>query len=703
MKSFIKSLKNSEKPKWLGNINFQLFICSLILFLVAHFIYSWTEFSFEYDYVVGSIVKEDIVLQSDYIDVKATNIIKENVKYDVEDITTIDGSVYALAKENISDFYNEAYEIRAEHAEDEVYLIRVFKHFLKEQMELSVEELGYLASMDEIELRLTESYIYDVLKEILSSGVTDENIIKQKQRAEVYFENLDQLSEEVKPIIAKIVNIHVIPNSHRDDAATEKLIDEMVSKVENVVKPAGSVIGTAGEPLDIYAYNVIAELGLNEIHTFEQKLPLLSMDVFILLILVVMSIVLSQQYHAKSKQKKVKNKEIYLNFSIMLFMFLVTFGFNSLSPYMLPIAVVAMIISILEDPIIGITYSFFLTVLYGVLFGLPVEIISFTMLGCMISAISVYKVFQRGRIFLAGLSVSLINAMVIIALSFIAKDSVSVALENTMYGVLSGLLCSIITIGSLPLWESLFKSLTPLKLLELANPNHPLLKKMLLEAPGTYHHSILVANLSEGAAHDIDADPLLARVGAYFHDVGKLERPFLYMENQYDGHNPHDLFVPRVSAQIIKDHIKRGLALGKKYKLPKEILEFIEQHHGTTMIKYFYHKAKENAEEEAVDQSAYTYEGPKPLHKEIAIVMLADSVEAAVRSLKKPDKDSVKTLIHKIVQGKIREQQLNDCDLTLKEIELITNSFVSSLSSAFHERIEYPEMEETEHQLNIIK
>jgi hypothetical protein len=308
----------------------------------------------------------------------------------------------------------------------------------------------------------------------------------------------------------------------------------------------------------------------------------------------------------------------------------------------------------------------------------------------MVSALMVDKVFQRGRIFLAGVLISIIYGVMILSGASLSTMGMQSFLIQLSYGLSSGLLCSIITIGSLPLWEILFKILTPIKLLEYANPNHPLMKKMLLEAPGTYHHSIMVANLSEAAAHEINCNTFLTRVGAYFHDIGKTEKPYFYVENQYNGHNPHDQFVPMVSAKIIKDHVTKGIQLGKKFRLPKEIIEFIEQHHGTTRIQYFYQKALEYEDEQDIDHQIYTYEGPMPSTKEIAIVMLADSVEAAVRSLKKPNQAMIADLIAKVIQNKIKDKQLNDSALTLSEIECIQNSFVSNLTSAFHERIEYP-------------
>jgi len=696
MKSILKRfIKESEIGNWFKSIKVQLFISCVLIFIVLHLTYSLSLFSFEYDYNVGAQVTDNIMLEADYHDQIATELLKEQVKYEIDAIYTIDPKVYVDAKESVASFYDKAYDIRAEYSGESDIRARVFTYLLKDSFELTHEELTTLADIDDVALRLTENYVYAVLKDTLSSEVTDENIISKKRAAGTYFDTVDQISDTVKPIVLKIVNYHIISNSQVDELATETAIKSAQTKIENVMIPAGTIIANANEPLSLKAYNILNELHLNDLHTFEQNIPLLSMDAQVVLLLVLMYVVLL--YFYSSRKKSVK--QIYLNFVIFVLTYLLAFGLKGISVYLIPLATVGMLISLLDEFATGIIYSFFLAIIFGVIFSLHASLVAFTVLGCIISAILVNQAYQRGKIFLAGLTVSLINALMIFGIYFMSGTSVTESLEQVFYGILAGVICSILTIGSLPLWEALFKVLTPLKLLELANPNHPLLKKLLLEAPGTYHHSILVANLSEAAVHDIGGNAILARVGAYFHDVGKIDRPYFYGENQYDINNPHDQLVPHVSAKIIKDHVKRGLDLSKSYKLPKEINAFIEQHHGTTLIKYFYHKATENNESDLeINPLSYMYDGPEPENKEIAVVMLADSVEAAVRSMKQGD---VKALISKIIDDKIKSHQLDTSHLTLGEIEVIKKSFYSNLSSAFHDRVEYPEMEEKH--INIVK
>ena len=252
----------------------------------------------------------------------------------------------------------------------------------------------------------------------------------------------------------------------------------------------------------------------------------------------------------------------------------------------------------------------------------------------------------------------------------------------------------VLTIGLLPFFESVFSIVTPLKLLEISNPNHPLLKKLLIEAPGTYHHSLMVGNLAEIATEDLGGNALLARAGAYFHDVGKLKRPDLFKENQL-SENPHDRMTPNLSTVIITSHTNDGVEIATKYKIPLVIKDIIKQHHGTTLVAYFYHKALKLNNGEEIKQESFRYAGPKPQTKEAAIVMLADSVEAAVRSMTEKTEDKIQTLIKKIIKDKLDDGQLDKCQLTLADLDTVANSFMRVLSGYFHAREQYPEISDS--------
>jgi len=228
--------------------------------------------------------------------------------------------------------------------------------------------------------------------------------------------------------------------------------------------------------------------------------------------------------------------------------------------------------------------------------------------------------------------------------------------------------------------------------LELSNPNQPLLKKLLLEAPGTYHHSILVGNLAEVAAEEVGANPILARVASQYHDIGKIKRPYFFKENQLGNDNPHNKITPNLSTLIITSHVKDGVELAKQYKLPKVITDVIEQHHGTTLVKYFYLTLKNSSENpDEINEEDFKYPGPIPTSKEAAIIMLADSVEAAVRSINEPNQDKIQKMVNNIVKSRLDEGQLDNSDLTLMDINKIKKSFLKVFTGIYHKRIEYPE------------
>jgi putative nucleotidyltransferase with HDIG domain len=253
----------------------------------------------------------------------------------------------------------------------------------------------------------------------------------------------------------------------------------------------------------------------------------------------------------------------------------------------------------------------------------------------------------------------------------------------------SGILSGALTIGLMPFFESAFGLLSDMRLIELSNPNHPLLKKVLTETPGTYHHSVMVANLADAACESVGADGLLARVGSYYHDIGKTIRPGFFIENQHGTVNPHDELPPEKSRDIIIAHANDGADLLAKHKMPIEIINIARQHHGTSFLKFFFVKAKEMGQDVVEDD--FRYPGPKPQTKEIAIISIADSVEAAVRSLKEPTPEKIAKLVKSIIASKLNDGQFDECDLSMKELKTIENVICETLNGIFHSRIEYPD------------
>jgi len=294
--------------------------------------------------------------------------------------------------------------------------------------------------------------------------------------------------------------------------------------------------------------------------------------------------------------------------------------------------------------------------------------------------------------------VSLFSALSIVAMLLLGNETgVREVLYALSFAAASGIVTAILVIGLLPFFEVAFGILSPLRLVELSNPNHPLLRKLLTETPGTYHHSVMVGNLAEAAAEAIGANGLLCRVGSFYHDIGKTKRPSYFIENQGSMENPHDSIDPMLSAAIIVAHAKDGAEMLREHKMPRQICDIAEQHHGTTLLKYFYHKQLKLKEahpdgDAEVREEDFRYPGPKAQTKEAAIVGIADCVEAAVRSLRNPTIEQIDSMVDKIIKDRLEDNQFNECDLTMKELDKVGKALKETLLGIFHSRIEYPEL-----------
>ncbi|MCY0882026.1 MAG: HDIG domain-containing protein, partial [Firmicutes bacterium] len=365
--------------------------------------------------------------------------------------------------------------------------------------------------------------------------------------------------------------------------------------------------------------------------------------------------------------------------------------FSPLSYLIVPTA--AMMLAALVDAGLGIMVSGLLALSIAVLTGSDLSAALVSFLGGMAGALGVSRLSQRYDIIRAGLLVGAVNFVALSGVNVMqgADFGQSLVWEGLMWAFIDGVLAAILAMGSIPLLEGPFGILTSMKLVELSNPNQPLLRKLMFEAPGTYNHSLMVGTLAEAATEAVCGNSLLARVGAYYHDIGKTKRPYFFVENQFGGDNPHDRLAPSLSALIISSHVRDGVELAKEYHLPPAIIEFIQEHHGTTLIQYFYHKAVEADHGDGVVEEDYRYDGPRPQNKETAIVMLADISEASTRTLKNPSPKAIEQLVRKLMKERLEDGQLDESNLTLKDLDVIAMTFTRVLSGVFHHRIEYPE------------
>lgn len=365
---------------------------------------------------------------------------------------------------------------------------------------------------------------------------------------------------------------------------------------------------------------------------------------------------------------------------------------SPLPSYFIPVAAVSMLLTLLVNGRVATVIAVAAAVIVALIAGIKFNIFLVFMLGGVFAICVIYRARSRSHIIRAGLYVGILNFMAICAIGAISGFEPAIYLRQGTWGIASGIASAAIVMIFLPVLEYLFKLTTDIKLLELADLNHPLMKEMVTKATGTYHHSIIVGNLAEAAADVIGANSLLCRIGAYYHDIGKIEKGEYYAENKQDLEDMHKGLSPSMSSLVITNHVKDGVELAEKHKLGNAIKDIIQQHHGSSLVTYFYHQALEKKRQgESVTEEAFRYDGPKPQTKESAIVMLADSVEAASRVLQNPTPQHLKELVQKIINNKFIDHQLDECNLTLKDINKIAESFVRILTGTYHSRIEYPD------------
>jgi putative nucleotidyltransferase with HDIG domain len=361
--------------------------------------------------------------------------------------------------------------------------------------------------------------------------------------------------------------------------------------------------------------------------------------------------------------------------------------------YLFPIAGGAMLTRIVINSEVAILFTVLSSYLSAIMMGNQLFFFIFTFIGGVVGAHKVARCEQRSILIKAGLTVGVANLLMIFAYNLISGNPFKIVLiSDLIMGFLGGTLASVFVIGITPIIESLFGYTTDIKLLEWANMDNPLIKDLILQAPGTYHHSVIIGSLAEAGAKSIAANPLLARVSAYYHDIGKLKKPLYFIENTGGVDNKHDHLTPSMSNLILISHVKDGVELARKNRLGQRIAHIIQQHHGTSLTSYFYQKAKnkENPEMGSLNEADFRYPGPKPQTKEAGIVMLADAVEAASRTLSEPTPSRIRSLVQRIIKDIFLDGQLENCELTLRDLHQIEESFTRILTAIFHQRIDYP-------------
>ncbi|MBC2009133.1 HD family phosphohydrolase [Listeria welshimeri] len=558
---------------------------------------------------------------------------------------------------------------------------------------ISDEIFTTLIEADSKDFNVMEDVITTEVAKTMENKIRDENLNAAKIRARDDIE-LSAISSYYKNVSKALVSYAIVPNEIYNEEQTDEHRKDAAQAVVPVKILQGQVIVQEGQIVDRETYRQ-----LNMLHLLDQKMPVkqyAGFAIFIIALAAILFFYTKKQTVSKAKklQKMLIFSSVYIIslFMLMIILFLENQNVSNIA-FLFPAAFAPMILKILLNE----KYAFLSVIYIAVtsLFAFQNDSTSgvtiFILLSGITSIVVLRDYSRRSAIMLSGFMVGLINMGYVFILLLI-NNSTILQISTLMaigYAFLGGFGAFILGVGVIPLFETVFGLLTTSRLVELANPNHPLLKKILMKAPGTYHHSMMVANLAEACADKIGANSLLVRVGCFYHDIGKTLRPPYFVENQLQGINPHDRLTPEQSRDIILAHTKDGAEILKENHMPQPIIDIALQHHGTTLLKYFYYKAKETNPD--IKEADYRYSGPKPQTKEIAIINISDSVEAAVRSSTEPTMAKITEIIDGIIKDRFLDGQFTECDITIKEIKIIRDTLIATLNGIYHQRIQYPD------------
>lgn len=638
----------------------------------------------KYDVEVGQVLQENILARNEAINTIATSKLRQAAADQVPKKYTLNHTITAEVKNNVTDILNYVKEVRNRTYLEDQEKVKLLMDRVSSQ--ISEESYFMLMSMSETSLKELETVTKAIIETVMEEGVKEDSIDRTKTYVIEEFKSLN-IPQELKGIGEEIALLTIRPNMVYDREATERQQREAMEAIAPVRVFPNQVLIEKGTVITSEHIEMLKEMGLL---ARDRKADIsLLIGVMCVSAFLVASLTFAVYYF----HRDVYNNNLYLTLLILIILstLIISLGVKNISNYLIPLAAGSMLISILINPQVAVFASFTMSVVVGIMLGNDFSHALVALSGALIGIFCTAKVSQRSDLTKAGGIIGGAKFILITGTMLLNNSTALEILKESPWGLVSGILSAILAIGTLPFLENAFGITSAIKLLELSNPNQPLLRKLMLDAPGTYHHCIIVGNLAEAGAEAVGADSLLARVGANYHDIGKLKRPYFFIENQLTSDNPHDKLSPTLSALIITSHVKDGVEIAKEYRLPDCITDFIVQHHGTSLLSFFYQKALESADEKKPDEASFRYEGPKPKTREAAIVMLADCVEAAVRSLPKPTHGKIEGLIRQIIKDKLSDGQLDECDLTLKDLDKIAVAFSKIMTGIFHTRIEYPD------------
>lgn len=676
---------------------------------------------------VGKVADRDIYAPLDFsfnagVNTEKTEELRKNAALLVRDVYDIDTGVYENAKQNIKILFDTIKEVKA--AEKLSPEDRLTK--LKSVNKLELTDSDHKALLGSSESENTEAMLLTQLDAIFSQGILsteekdylkkqDRTVIRVRNPAakieyDVEIKNLKttsdtqnlsssffvdspitdgKLKSAMRDIITAVISANLKSNVAETANRREKAITSVLPQEKLIDIVQGELIIKRGER--VTPFHVAKFEALRAASVSEQKFALSILGIsFIVVALVIMAALYLKYYEPAIYSN---NRRLFL----IAFMIVVITAIgkaifiSSGPPYFVPVAIVPILIGLLLGVRPALVTAVVLSFLAGLVMGERFDSTLIFIAGSVVGIYSIKAVRKRSQLFKAGVVVGVTSAVCVVGLGILNNLESNVIFKDASMFLMNGVAVGIIIVGTLHIFESLFKITTNISLLELADPNNPLLKELILKAPGTYHHSLIVGNLAEAACDAIGANGLLARVGSYYHDIGKVEKSEYFSENQPISESQHDKLAPTMSSLIIINHVKDGLEKAKRGGLNSALTDFIEQHHGTGLIYYFYQRALESIEDlNKLEEEGFRYPGPKPQTKETAIVHLADSVEAASRTLQNPTPANLEELVRRIINNKFIDAQLDECDLTLKDLNIIAANFTKVLTGVYHTRVQYP-------------
>ena len=670
-------------------------LCYLVAFTVLVTCIIASQNFFFQSIIENGISKRDIIAQKTLTveDVKRTEQHKREVAQKVEPILV--PAEDDFIKSNLETLQNSIIQIRKKNNAEKEKIEELNVLFDLSGNPKRAFILDFLLHVDDASLREAFDKASLSLVNILQKGITEKDYEKDNINSLIQDNLITNVSKRQIIVIPALLEQVIVPNLVVDEAATEiaKLNAQESVKPYKVTFQKGEKIVFEGEPVTRLKRDALREAGYNVYELNWQGILSIYILVLFLTIIYLAYLKFFEKDFLEPRYLALSSVMTILACSIAV---LLPTGF---SPYILPIPAIIIISAIFLNPRIAFLLSSLTLVILTV--GMQYEtqfLIVFTILAIIgMITISKIKYTRRFDLIKAGFHLGVAGVLTMMSLYFIDKCLIDVnnylILKNCTFLFANSIISSIAALGLSPLLESTFHIITPYGLAELGDHNQPLLKRLQIEAPGTYHHSLMVSTLCEAAAEAIGANPILARVGAFYHDIGKLKRPLFFVENQsyFSIENPHNTLNPRLSKMVITAHPKDGVDLAKEYGLPSIINDFILQHHGEGIAKYFYNQAVQEEGAENVKEEQFRYTGPKPNRKETAILMLADAVESAVRAMKGATVDQIENIIDKIIVERLNDGQLADSPLTLKDLKVIASTFSRILRGMQHNRIKYQE------------